>query len=332
MKNKSKVYFIKLDEIDKIKDIVPEFSGKLGFKCHFGERGNDAYVPADYIKKIAFMFNFPPMLETTVLYKSERSRASSHIKLAREHGFDFADIDILDGEEGDDNIEVDLSDNENIKQKKFYLGKNLEKYNSLLVVSHFKGHGSGGFGGAIKNLSMGLASRRGKLDMHAGVKHQVEKEKCTSCSLCIKNCPVDAIKFDEDKKAIIDQELCISCSKCISICPVSAIGIPWRSVTKEEFRDRLAEYALAATKDKKCYYINILKNIVPLCDCIGVNQENMTDDIGILLSSDPVAIDQASYDLVTEQCEEFKEHSSENQLSHGKEIGLGERDYILEKI
>jgi uncharacterized protein len=330
MTEKSRVYFIKLEDVEKIESIIPEFRGALGLKCHFGEKGNDAFVSAEYMKKVASMVGFPPLLETTVLYSSERSRASSHIALARDHGFDFADIDILDGEEGDESLEVKLYGIKTIDENKsYYLGKNIEKYDSLLVVSHFKGHEMGGFGGAIKNLAMGLASRRGKLDMHAGVKHQVDHAGCTGCEMCIKNCPVDAIALGEDTKANIDQEICVSCSKCISVCPAKAIGIPWGSVSIEEFQDRLSDYARAAVEGRQCYYINFVINIVPLCDCMGVKQDRLTDDIGILVSDDPVAIDQASFDLVCKQYPKFEDHSSENQLARGAEIGLGKRDYEL---
>lgn len=332
-KEKTKVYFVKLNEIEKIKDLVPALTGSLGLKCHFGEEGNDAYVSPEIIKKVASMFDFPSLLETTVLYRSQRSRASTHRELAIRHGFDFGEIDILDGEKGDDNIEVDLKklSSEN-KLEKAFLGANLQNYESLLVVSHFKGHEMSGFGGAIKNLSMGFASRRGKLNMHAGVKHQVDKAGCTGCKACINDCPVDAITLQEDRKAFIDQGVCVSCSKCISVCPVSAIGIPWGSVSKEEFQDKLAEYALAVDKTKKCHYINFVINIVPNCDCLGIKQERLTEDIGILVSDDPVAIDQASYDIVYKQCKEFENHSSENQLAHGAKIGLGSREYDLKII
>ncbi|PLX27905.1 hypothetical protein C0583_01550 [Candidatus Parcubacteria bacterium] len=191
MENKAKVYFVKLNELEKIRSVLPQFEGKLGLKCHFGEEGNDAFVSADLIKQIASMVNYPPMLETTVLYRGSRSNASSHNEVARKHGFDFADIDIFDGEEGDNSLEIEMSrENKNGEAKTYFLGKNLENYDSLLVISHFKGHIAAGFGGAIKNLSMGLAARRGKLDMHAGVKHQVTENECTICGTCIKNCPV----------------------------------------------------------------------------------------------------------------------------------------------
>ncbi len=328
MSNKAKVYFLKLDQLENIKDLAPEFKGTLGLKCHFGEKGNDAFVPAEYVKKISGLFGYPNLIETSVLYRGPRSEARSHIELAREHGFNFAEIDILDGAVGDDNHAVELPD----LKKTCYLGAHLADYNSLLVSSHFKGHGIAGFGGAVKNLAMGLASRRGKLAMHAGVKHQVDPGICTACGTCIANCPVNAIAFGDNSKAVIDQEICISCSKCISVCPVEAIHIPFGSLSTEEFQARLAEYALAAVTGRQCFYVNFLINIVPQCDCMGAKQARLTDDIGVLASGDPIAIDQASFDLVTEQYPQFKAHDGEGQLNHGEMIGLGTRGYQLERI
>ena len=324
--SKAKVYYIKLNEKNKIKELLPDFPGKIGFKCHFGEEGNDAFVPAELIKPIAMMAPQATFIETSVLYKSKRNTAQGHEKVARSHGFDFLPFDFLDGAEGDDDTAVTVNVPEG--EKKCYLGKNLAKYDSLLVVSHFKGHIAAGFGGAIKNLSMGLASRRGKLDMHADIKHQVTPEECESCGTCIAHCPVNAISFNEQRKARIDQAICISCSKCISICPVSAIHIPWGN-DKNSLTERLADYALAATRGKTCFYVNFLVNIVPECDCFNEPQRRLTGDIGILASSDPVAIDQASFDLVVKQYREFRNFDGTKQLARGEANGLGTMTYEL---
>jgi len=327
--SKSKVYFVKLNELDKIKDLIPELSGPLGVKVHFGEEGNNTYLPAKYVKEISSWLDNPTLIETSVLYKSVRSEVGSHRKLALRHGFNFADIDFLDGATGDDSMAIKI-DKKHFKE--CWLGSGLAKYRSLLVASHFKGHISAGFGGALKNLGMGLASRRGKLSQHAFVKHSVDPEKCISCGICINNCPVNAISFDENQKAKINQEKCISCSKCIGICPVNAVTVPLGKRDIGVFRERVVEYALAGAKNKKCFYINFLVNITEKCDCAGEVMKPMTDDIGILVSDDPVAIDQASYDLVVRQCEKFKEQNGDEQLAHGEEIGLGQRAYELVKI
>ncbi|MFC1678413.1 DUF362 domain-containing protein [Patescibacteria group bacterium] len=324
--DKSEVYFIKINELNKIKDLLPNFDDRLGIKVHFGEEGNVTYIPAKYIKEITDMLDKPTFIETSVLYKSPRSKATTHRELARRHGFDFLPINFIDGEMGDDVLEIDSIGK---LYQKVYLGKGLENYNSLLVISHFKGHMASGFGGALKNLGMGLAARRGKLAQHASIQHQVKEEKCVSCGTCIDNCPVNAINFNDDKKAEINQDICIGCSKCISVCPESAIRIPWSSTDNNIFQERMAEYAANAIQNKKCFFINFLINITRDCDCINKVQEPLTPDICILASSDPVAIDQASYDLVLEQFEEFKEFDGEIQLKYGEELGLGKGEYEL---
>ncbi|MDD5295032.1 MAG: DUF362 domain-containing protein, partial [Patescibacteria group bacterium] len=311
---KAKVYFVKLSELNKIKSLLPEFPAPLGIKVHFGEEGNVTYLPAGYVKEIAGMVKNPVLVECNVLYKSPRSQATTHKKLAREHGFDFAEIDILDGELGDD---VDAIKIKGEFFKECFLGKGLAKYKSLLVISHFKGHISSGFGGAIKNLSMGLAGRRGKLALHAFIKHQVKPEKCSACGACIANCPVGAIAFDNSGKAKINTDKCISCSKCISVCPTGAISIPWGEKDVNVFRKRLAEYALAGVLGREAFYINFLINITEKCDCANEEMSPMTSDIGLLASPDPVAIDQASYDLVIKQCKDFEKQNGDAQLEHG---------------
>ncbi|MDD4333500.1 MAG: DUF362 domain-containing protein [Patescibacteria group bacterium] len=327
--SKSKVYFVKLNELNKIKDLLPSFDKPLGVKVHFGERGNISFVPAVYIKQIVEMINEPTLIETSVLYKSARRTAIGHKELAIEHGFDFAPVDFLDGEFGDDFMQVD------IKGKHFqkaYLGKGLEKYKSLLVISHFKGHEMCGFGGALKNLGMGLASRRGKLAQHSSIKHEANKTKCVGCGLCVNDCPVNAIFFDSENKAEINKDICISCSKCISVCPQEAIRIPWKSIGREELQERVAEYASAGAQDRNCFFINFVINIVHNCDCNNEPMEKITADVGVLVSDNPVAIDQASYDLVLKQFPDFINHESEYQLKHTEELGLGSRQYELINI
>ena len=326
MPPKVKVYFLKLNELNKINDLLPKFAPPLGVKVHFGEEGNITFVPAGYIKQIVRMVKDTTLIECSVLYKSPRRTAKGHRQVALSHGFNFAPLDFLDGETGDEAFKVNVMGKH---FKEVYLGQGLEKYKSLLVISHFKGHGLAGFGGAIKNLGMGLASRRGKLAQHATIKHEVKEEKCLACGQCIANCPVGAISYNEKGKARIDQNICISCSKCISVCPEEAISIPWGSTPAEIIQERIAEYALAATRGRECFYLNFLINITKDCDCFDIVMEKLTPDIGVLASNDPVAIDQASYDLTIKQFSGFKDRNGDYQLEHGQDIGLGRREYDL---
>jgi len=325
----SLVYFFKLNQLVKIKDLLPKFTQPIGVKVHFGEQGNVTFIPADLIRFIVMLLNQPTLIECSVLYKSPRSTASGHKQVAIEHGFSFTPIDFLDGEAGDDSVEIKSSGRHFTS---CFFGKRLIKYNSLLVISHFKGHLTAGFGGAIKNLGMGLASRRGKLAQHASIKHQVDQKKCTGCGYCITDCPTEAIKFNQVQLAEINQAICISCSKCISICPVEAINIPWESTTSKDFQEKIAEYAKTAIENKQCYFINFLINITELCDCNGSALPILTPDIGVLASADPVAIDQASYDLVLAQYAEFNKFNGDDQLNYGEKIGLGSRKYELIKL
>lgn len=326
----SKVYFLKNLDPQKVKGFLPEFTAPLGVKVHFGEQGNTTFIPAEQIKKVVDLLASPTLIECNTLYKSPRTKTSTHLKLAEEHGFTFAPIDILDGESGDEDLQLRVSGGQYFESA--YLGRGLSKYQSIFFISHFKGHISAGFGGAIKNISMGLASRRGKLALHASVKHQINSEKCLSCGTCIANCPASAISYDENNKAHIDQDLCISCSKCMALCPSGAIDIHWGGTSKKVFRDRLAEYALVVVQGRQCFYLNFVTNITTKCDCYDGPMTIITPDIGILLSSDPVAIDQASYDLVIKQYPAFAELGGLEQLSHGEAIGLGSRQYKLVEV
>ena len=323
---KAKIYFYKLDDLDKLKSDLPKFKKKLAVKTHFGEPGNTAYIPPKIVQELTSDLGDFDLIETTVLYKSPRQTAKGHKQVGIEHGFNFAPIEIIDGEMGDEFVAKKINGKH---FKECYLGKGIDNYDSILVVSHFKGHISAGFGGALKNLAMGIASRKGKLHQHASVKHDIDKEKCISCGLCIENCPVSAIKFNDKQKAVINDNLCISCSKCMAVCPEGAVNIPWDSTEEDVLKERIAEYALATSQGLKCYYVNFLINIVEGCDCMAQSYDNMTEDIGILISSDPVAIDQASFDLVTAQCPKFKELDGQAQLDHGANIGLGSKEYEL---
>ncbi|NHJ48115.1 MAG: DUF362 domain-containing protein [Asgard group archaeon] len=335
----SKVYFY--ENIDNLKAgvnklfkiIADDFQTeeKVGIKIHFGERDNDTHVSSKHLRDLPKYFQNPIFIECNVLYRGNRLRREDHLKQAADNGFDFIEIDILDGSMGEDYYEIELETKNTLKAK---IGRGLKKYNKLVSIAHFKGHIVSGFGGALKNVGMGLGARGGKLDMHAGVSPIINTEKCTACGSCAEQCPADAITVDEF--AVIDEESCIGCAQCIAVCPEGIIKIPWGKRPKGEFLEKMAEYTLACTIDKDWWYINFLTDITMKCDCVGTKQTPFMDDIGILLSKDPIAIDKASMDLVIERygSDPFKKHNSNSQhiLKYGVEIGLGSMKYELENV
>jgi hypothetical protein len=339
---KSKVYFYKnLDDlktgVNKFFEMISEELGKdtVGLKVHFGERNNNTHIDPELLKDVDKYFKSPKFVECNVLYKGTRTRKSDHIETAKSHGFGFLDIDILDGDLGEDTLEVPI-DTKNTKKAK--LGKGLENYDKLIALTHFKGHGATGFGGALKNVGMGLGSRGGKLDMHSSISPHVNKSRCVACGICVDNCPADAIILERGGKAEIDSDKCIGCAMCIGICPEGAVQVPFGGRTNKKLMEKMAEYTLGAVKNKEWWYINFLTDITYLCDCKPDSQEPFMEDIGILMSKDPVAIDKASLDLVKESHDGKDPFLEDNNvdgsyiLDYAEGLELGSKEYELVEI
>lgn len=300
----------------------------IPIKVHFGEKGNDTFVPAlsyngliEALKERAISSSY---IETNVLYRGSRTTKASHIALAKDHGFTQIPIIIADGEIGEAVHEVTIN-------KKYFnevkLGEAYKNYDQILVTAHFKGHGMAGFGGAIKQLSMGFASRSGKMAQHSKQTPNVNVKKCTACGLCLTKCDVNAIEVVD--AAIISDEKCVGCAGCIAICPVGAISNDWGA---ENFREKIAEYAYGADLNKRHIYINFLMNITEECDCMGQHYDPIADHIGVFASMDPVALDTACLDKLQ------KEHGSKlfekgrTTLKHAEEIGFGSGAYKIIEI
>jgi len=328
----SKVYFTSNISAQGVEDIFQYINdnvkGKVAIKVHFGEEGNNTFLDPELIEGLTQKLN-ATLVETNVLYVSKRRYTESHINLAKEHGFDFAPIDILDAD-GEKNIPVKSSHFDEIK-----VGKHMDDYDSFIIYSHFKGHGMAGFGGAIKNVSMGLAAISGKMAMHASAIPVYDPGRCIDCKICVPECPGNAISLNP---LVIDADKCIGCGTCIGICPQRCFGVPWGSTDQNVFMERLCEYAKGISDNYNLVYINVLANITHYCDCFGRHQKPFMDDVGIVASTDIVAVEQASHDLVDKahDCDNtfLKEVrvNGKHQIDYAAQIGLGSKTYELINI
>lgn len=335
----SKVYLIKnidsnyealgKDALELLKRVAEDsghrFEQEVPIKVHFGEKGNTTFIPAkcydeviNYLKEIGVAASY---IETNVLYRGSRTTSESHIKIAESHGFTQIPIAIADGEIGTEYDEVEIN-KEYIKKCK--IGKGFKKYKQFIVMSHFKGHAQAGFGGALKQLSMGFAARGGKLEQHSGIAPVVSTGKCISCDLCVGKCDFDAIYRTET--AVIDEAKCIGCAGCIAVCPAGAIRNTWGG---SNFLEKLSEYAYGASLGKDIIYITFVHNITKDCDCIGSVMELIADNVGVLASKDPVALDTACLDLVQRSSKKPLFEDGRVSLRHAEKIGLGTMKYQL---
>lgn len=318
-----------LDKIVKDENMVLEKF--IPLKVHFGEKGNKTYIES---KNYSGIINYlkskdieSAYIETNVLYRGERTTREKHINLAKEHGFTELPIIIADGEHGESFEEVE------IKKKHFEkckIGKEIAKQKQIIVLSHFKGHILAGFGGAIKQLGMGCASRGGKLDQHANSIPKISGFKCKACGACAAKCPESAIKLSP--KAKIDKDKCVGCASCMAICPHSAISNSWLGSLSKYFNERLAEYAYAASKDKNNIYITFAFNITRQCDCEGHSMKPVAKDLGVFASTDPIAIDQACLDMLDKVNGRKVFGRGRHTLEYGEKIGLGSREYQLVEL
>jgi hypothetical protein len=347
MSMKPKVYFSRQFDVPVIAALFGRVledgvnigqDSRVAVKVHFGEKGNTRFVSPenlrpiiDSLKKVSRRIF---LTDANTLYRGMRLNAADHMTIAREHGFGSlrTEIVIADGEKGEEETEIEIG--KNIFQK-VKIARGIAEADALVAVSHFKGHMLFSFGGAIKNLGMGSGSRAGKLEMHSKIKPSVGAN-CIECGRCIEHCPVDAIS-DEGGKTRIDQELCIGCAGCIAVCESEAIEIPWHGATSRECMERCVEYAFGALKGKQGLFMTFINHITSDCDCMP-DSRLIGQDVGIVSSRDPVACDQAAYDLVVKKHggrDIFKEVTGvdgRHQLAYAEKIGLGFRSYTLVEI
>lgn len=324
------------------KDLINE-NDQVAIKLHFGERGNTTYINPvavrQIVDKIKDCKGKPFLTDTNTLYTGSRTNSVDHITTAIENGFAYsvvnAPIIIADGLYSRNYVDVEIN-------KKHFdtvrIGGEIYNSSSMIVISHFKGHGMAGFGGALKNLAMGCATAAGKQMQHSDVKPTVDENLCIGCSKCAKSCPTEAIAI-EDRKAIIDHKTCYGCGECPTVCPTRAVNVQW-DTDEDIFIEKMSEYAYGSVLNKKdkVGYITFVMNVTPLCDCVPWSGKPIAHDIGILASKDPVALEQACYDLVCKEMghDVFKHaHPNVNALriiDYAYEMGMGNKEYDLIKV
>ena len=355
----SKVYFIKAS-INDGEEVISQKALKVfragGFakcfkendftavKVHVGERGNNTYTKAPYIKglvnELLELKTKAFVADTTTLYIGQRHNAVDHTILAAEHGFSLEELGIPfivpDGLSG--KVETPVEINGEI-DKQVFIASGIVQSQSLLSVAHFTGHVAACLGATLKTLGMGCASKRGKLKQHAALKLSIS-EDCTGCGVCFEHCPADAITLDA-AKAHIDQDKCIGCAECAAVCRYGAVRCNWGR-EDEVLQKSVAEHALGVLKGKenRAAFFNFLLSVTKDCDCISTpNMCTIVDDIGIAGSRDPVAVDKATLDLVEKKTGRRLAELLGNarldpryQIEHAERIGLGSSSYELIEI
>lgn len=324
--------------------------GLVAIKLHFGEAGNMGGLSPLFARQVAeevrALGGKPFLTDTSTLYRGPRRCAVDHLQVAVRNGYSFATVGvpivIADGIRGTDCV-VEHIPGDRFSEVK--IASAVAGADALIALTHVTAHALFGFGGAVKNVGMGGATPAGKQMMHSELVPRVKPVRCTGCARCFEVCPAEAIAWTKARKARIDKDKCIGCGECTVLCPEDAIIIQWKT-DERVLQEKTAEYALGVVRSKqgRCGFYNFLLNITPQCDCESFNNPPVVPDLGILGSTDPVAIDQASADLVNERMVSSSPRGGDDffrtltgrdwsfQLDHGERIGLGTRRYKLVRL
>lgn len=336
-----------------------DFADKFAaIKIHFGEPGNLSYLRPNFAKTVADVVKSlggkPFLTDCNTLYVGRRKNALDHLEAAYENGYSpfstGCHVVIADGLKGTDEVEVPVEGGTYVTSAK--IGRAVMDADVFIALSHFKGHESTGFGGAVKNIGMGCGSRAGKMEMHCGGKPEVDAEKCRGCHVCEKNCAHGAISFDQNNRASIDHAKCVGCGRCLGACNFDAIYNE-NYAANDELNCRMAEYAKAVVAGRPAFYINIVNQVSPYCDCHSENDTAIIPDVGMFASFDPVALDVACANACNQMpalpgsllddhlhaagAQDHHDHFTnvspetnwKSCMEHGEQIGLGSRAYEL---
>lgn len=374
---KAKVYFTNLRTVEygdglptKLKNLIKaagigniDMDGKfVAIKMHFGEHGNVAHLRPQFAKAVADVVKGlggkPFLTDCNTMYPGSRKNALEHLECAWENGFSplstGCPIIIADGLKGTDEVCVPVRGGEFFKEAK--IGRAVMDADVIISLNHFKGHGFASLGGALKNIGMGCGSRAGKKEMHSSGQAQINPDLCRSCMKCLGNCANGGLKYDKTaRKMTVDYENCTGCGNCLGACNYDAIGFVNDSAN-ELLSRRIAEYAKAVVDGRPQFHISLLMDISPCCDCHCENDTPILPNIGMLASTDPLAIDQASVDLCAKEkplrgsllwdnihSENFLDSGNHFNNAHpdsdwkscfeqAEKIGVGSREYELIEI
>ena len=329
----------------------------VAVKVHVGQPGSTRFLRPQFVRaavdRLKALKAKPFLTDSNTLYLGDRDNAVDHAKAAEAHGYSItgtgAPFLVADGLTSKElsEVHVDLKHFQKVRY-----GAAAHHAGAIVVLSHFKAHLVAGYGGAVKNVSMGLGGRAAKQQMHGNVKPAYEDEsKCTMCGTCAAVCPASAVEAEEGLMKF-DWHLCEGCGDCIVHCPTGALRIQWDE-RPEILGEKMAEVAFAVLKHKKdkAIFLNFLLDVTPDCDCLPWSDHPVVPDIGILASHDPVAIDAASADLVNACAglphtrlrgafqpgqDKIRDiHPAVDwscQLAYGESIGLGSAKYRLVDI
>jgi hypothetical protein len=305
----------------------------LAIKTHMGEAGNTTHIRPLFVRKIVDSVKSigvnPFVTDTTVLYGRRRYTGLGYLGVAAEHGFCSESMNcpiiIADGMNGEDGVVV----------SEVEVASAIYSADAMVAVSHPTGHPRSGFGGAIKNVGMGCVTKAGKAWQHRVMMPSLDEERCDGCGVCEDLCLPDAIEVEEYAK--MDEDKCNGCEQCVFNCPNDA-WIP-RKENIPEFQRRLAEASsivLSTFQPSKVCFLNFLLSVTSHCDCFDYSDIPIVQDIGILASFDPVAIDQASLEMINsslgKSLYEIVKVDYEPQFAHAEKIGLGKRGYKIIEV
>ncbi len=313
----------------------------VAVKQHFGEKGNKGYIKPELtrrvIDEIKRLGGKPMLVETNTLYKGSRTNTYDHIVTARNHGFSLeqtgSPVAILDGLTGQIQQAVAIPGKH---FKVVFVASDILFFQSMVVLSHFKGHSLSSFGATLKNLAMGLASRAGKLAQHSDFKPFIDPKKCIHCGDCAVWCPPKSL-FMKNGKLQFNESTCIGCGQCLTVCPHGAIHNKSPRTEQNAFMEKMAEYALggAAAFEGKSLYLNVVNHVSRACDCARGDNPVIAPDVGIFASTDPVAIDMASLEISRKVWGEdpfkkiYPNVDGEVTIKHAEKLGLGTTKYNL---